>query len=70
MKLISDSGWFTAFRAWRRRRREGADPADMGTAWGLDSITIVDFDEPAGPASVATAPPHDWQRRLARRSRL
>jgi hypothetical protein len=70
MKLISDSAWFTAFKAWRRRRREDADPADMGTAWGLDSITVVDFDDSAGPATAATLPPRDWQRRLARRSRL
>jgi hypothetical protein len=69
MKLISDSAWFIAFKSWRRARRVEADPADMGTAWGLDSITVVDFDEAAGP-SAATVPPRDWQRRLARRSRL
>ena len=69
MKLISNSAWFTAFKAWRQRRRDDADPAGMGTAFGLDSITIVDFDDTA-PATAATVPPRDWQRRLARRSRL
>ncbi len=41
----------------------------MGTAFGLDSITVVDFEssQQPGPASRA---PGDWERRLDRRSRL
>ena len=69
MKLLSESAWFNAFKAWRRPRRDGADPAEMGTAFGLDSITIVDFDETV-TGEAAAAAPRDWQRRLARRSRL
>ena len=70
MKLITDTAWFSALKDWRGKRRSGQDPADMGTAFGLDSITVVDFEstvdprEPGGPAWGA------WERRLTRRSRL
>ena len=41
----------------------------MGTAFGLDSITIVDFDSTQQPESGSRAP-GAWERRLDRRSRL
>lgn len=69
MKLLPDP-WFTALKAWRLRRRAGKEPADMGTAFGLDSITVVDFEPTAAPSEAGTAPVSDWHRRLARRSRL
>jgi hypothetical protein len=71
MKFLSDIGWLAALRRWRGPRHRGPEPADMGTAFGLDSITVVDFDStqyPHAEGSVSSA--HDWNRRLARRSRL
>lgn len=54
----------------RRSRRRGADPdpADMGTAFGLDStITLI------GPACRPEAPGRQaetvWEQRVARRAR-
>lgn len=71
MKLFTDTAWFAALRSWRGQRRRGQEPADMGTAFGLDSITVVDFDSTqhpdAGGAALAAA---GWQRRVTRRSRL
>jgi len=71
MKLTSPFGWLPALRsAWRRARREDADPAGMGTALGLDSITVIDFEPSRTPKDARAAPMPPWQRRLARRSRL
>jgi len=69
MKLFPFAAWFSALTATRRERRRDADPADMGTAFGLDSITIVDFEPSDAPPAPTPSRP-DWQRRLARRSRL
>lgn len=69
MKLLPQTGWFAALRSWRGLRRRDQEPADMGTAFGLDSITIVDFDSTQYPESTSRAP-GDWARRLDRRSRL
>ena len=67
MKLFSYPAWIAAFKAWRRRPYpRSTDPGDMGTAFGLDSITIVDFE----PSEVPTTKPPSWQRRIDRRSRL
>ena len=67
MKLFPYPAWIAAFKAWRRRvHHHAADAGDMGTAFGLDSIPIVDFEPSVAPA---TKPP-SWQRRLDRRSRL
>jgi hypothetical protein len=67
MKLFSCPSWMAAFKAWRRRaHHHAADAGDMGTAFGLDSITIVDFEPSEAPATKAPS----WQRRLDRRSRL
>ena len=72
MKLLSEPGWLAALRSvWRRARERDADPADMGTAFGLDSITVVEFEPSAGPADSGAASLSPWQQhRLARRSRL
>ncbi len=69
MKLLPHTAWFAALRSWRGLRRRGQEPADMGTAFGLDSITVVDFDSTQYPESTSRAP-GDWARRLDRRSRL
>jgi len=71
MKLASAFRWLPALRSvWRRARRDDADPANMGTALGLDSITVIEFEPTRAPKSPPTAPLPPWQRRLARRSRL
>ena len=72
MKLLSDTAWIAAFRAWRGQRRLQHDPAEMGTAFGLDSITVIDFDHSTSAVEKAGAAPaaSDWHRRVARRSRL
>ena len=46
------------------------DAGDMGTAFGLDSITVVDFEASAGPSEFANSAITDWQRRVTRRSGL
>jgi hypothetical protein len=75
MKLITDAAWFRALKGLRHRSPVAPDAADMGTAFGLDSITIVNMDEdgrePHGLVDAfATPAARDWHRRLARRSRL
>jgi len=70
MKLLSPSAWLSALRsAWQRARWEESDPAGMGTALGLDSITVIEFEASRAPGDVR-APLPPWQRRLARRSRF
>ena len=71
MKLLPHTAWLRALRRWRDPRRKAQDPAEMGTAFGLDSITVIDFESTSaqdGTASSSAQP--DWQRRVARRSGL
>jgi hypothetical protein len=70
MKRLTDSAWFTALTSWRTQRRRAQDPADMGTAFGLDSITVIDFESSAVPGESGTGSAPDWHRRVTRRSRL
>ncbi len=47
----------------------GADPADMGTAFGLDaSFDALDADPPVAEAVAAS--PLPWEHRLTRRAGL
>lgn len=69
MKLFPFAAWLSALAVTRRQRHRDTDPGDMGTAFGLDSITIVDFEASEAPPEPTPSKP-DWQRRLARRSRL
>jgi hypothetical protein len=53
----------------RAARRLDDDPADMGTAFGLDAITTIQPESPAEVAARAhAAPPSRMQYRLHRRS--
>ena len=70
MKLLFDTAWFIALTRWRAGRRVDPDAGDMGTAFGLDSITVVDFDASTGPSEFGNSTMTDWQRRVERRSRL
>lgn len=71
MNLIAGARWLLAL-CWRRApRRHGSDPADMGTAFGLDAITTLE------PQSLDDLPEHDtaatpsrFELRLNRRSTL
>ena len=50
---------------------EESDPADMGTAFGLDaSMGQVAVGTPEVPPSSAGSPPDLWERRIIRRSGL
>lgn len=44
MKLIARARALFAAASRRPVRRHGADPADMGTAFGLDAITTLEGD--------------------------
>ena len=55
----------------RAARRLDDDPADMGTAFGLDAITTIQPDSPAEIAARQQAGPVSrMDHRLHRRSRL
>ena len=70
MKRLFDSTWFAALKRWRTPRRVDPDAGDMGTAFGLDSITVVDFETSAAQSEFSNSAMNDWHRRLTRRSRL
>ncbi len=53
----------------RRARRTMCDPADMGTAFGLDAITTIQPESAAEAAARARAAPISrFEHRLHRRS--
>ncbi len=62
--------WLAALRARRSERRaDEVDPADMGTAFGLDaSFGPPGEDLPA--AAIAPRASLPWEHRLTRRSSL
>ena len=62
----SHTRWFTA---WRTRERVAAplDPADCGTAFGLELSMQPDAAGPV-PTRRSGAPRPSWRRRLAGRS--
>jgi hypothetical protein len=55
----------------RRARRFMSDPADMGTAFGLDAITTIQPETAAEAAArERAAPPSRIEHRIHRRSTL
>jgi len=63
--------WLLALRAQREAESAEADPADMGTAFGLDAS--FDALTPSTPSWAHTLPPGTeipWESRLIRRSGL
>jgi hypothetical protein len=57
------------FSTTRRARRMDDDPADMGTAFGLDAITTIQPESAAEAAARQRAlPPSRIEYRLHRRS--
>jgi hypothetical protein len=51
-----------------RRRRADPDPADMGTAFGLDS-TITLIGPARRPEALGRHPEATWEQRIAKRTR-
>ncbi|HLL11768.1 MAG TPA: hypothetical protein VK570_11960 [Rubrivivax sp.] len=65
-KAATPTRWFSGWRIAARAPQ--SDPADLGTAFGLDMSLDPDWGEPQAPAAPA-ARPRGWVRRLtARRS--
>ncbi len=52
----------------RSARHVGDDPADMGTAFGLDAITTIQPESPAETAARERSTPSRIDYRLHRRS--
>jgi hypothetical protein len=71
MNLALTMAWLASFSRRRGGRGAANDPADMGTAFGLDAITpprvdvVAPSEQRAGPA-----PGPAWDHRVVRRSRL
>ncbi|MEO8079506.1 MAG: hypothetical protein ABI641_03185 [Caldimonas sp.] len=61
--------WLAALTS-RQKRRVDPDPADMGTAFGLDAITTLE-PQASNEAGALEAPPgrSRFERRVHRRSR-
>ncbi len=70
MDWTAGARWLIALASGRARRRAGRDPADMGTAFGLDATTTL---EPQTVSEVAflesRAAASRLDRRVHRRSR-
>ena len=72
MNFLAGARWLLTLGSRRASRRHGSDPADMGTAFGLDAITTLlepealDESPPAGDAPN----PSRFELRLHRRSTL
>jgi hypothetical protein len=61
-KAVTTNRWFSGRRA--PERHDESDPADLGTAFGLDLSLTVAPDAPPAPAEERRA---GWVRRLADR---
>ena len=48
MNLIAGARWLLALTSRRAPRRRGSEPADMGTAFGLDAITTLEPELDSG----------------------
>ena len=69
MNLMAGARWLLALTSRRATRRHGSDPADMGTAFGLDAITTLEPQFDDAPERDA-AKPSRLELRLHRRSTL
>jgi hypothetical protein len=71
MNLIAGARWLLALTLRRANQRRGSDPADMGTAFGLDAITTLEPESLEGLPGHGTAKtPTRFELRLNRRSTL
>ena len=71
MNLVAGARWLLSLTSRRAIGRRGSDPADMGTAFGLDAITTLE-PETLGEAQEREAAPRPsrFELRLHRRSTL
>ena len=71
MNLIAGARWLLALTSRRAMKRHGSDPADRGTAFGLDAITTLEPESLGDvPELEAAAKPTRFELRLNRRSTL
>ena len=71
MNLIAGARWLLSLGSRRATVRRGSDPADMGTAFGLDAITLLEPETPDEALDREAAPrPSRFELRLHRRSTL
>jgi hypothetical protein len=71
MNLIAGARWLLALTSRRATRRRGADPADMGTAFGLDAITTLEAElDPDLREAQPALEPSRFEHRSRRRSGL
>ena len=71
MNLFAGARWLLTLGSRRASCRHGRDPADMGTAFGLDAITLLEPDA-LGESQLRddAARPSRFELRLHRRSTL
>jgi hypothetical protein len=71
MNLIAGARWLLALTSRRATRDRGSDPADMGTAFGLDAITTLEGELDSGLRESRPAlEPSRFEHRSRRRSGL
>ena len=68
MNLFAGARWLLTLGSRRANRRHGSDPADMGTAFGLDAITTIQPESAEELAARQVAPANRMADRLHRRS--
>lgn len=73
MKMFRPMSFLAALLPQRSTAHVSGDPADMGTAFGLESVTVVETErtgrEPTALETTAAAEDH-WERRANGRSRI
>ena len=71
MNLFAGARWLMTLRSRRASRRQVSDPADMGTAFGLDAITVLEAEPVDEAKARGDSPrPSRFELRLHRRSTL
>jgi len=71
MNLIAGARWLLSLGSRRAVGRRGSDPADMGTAFGLDAITPLEPETLGETLDREAAPERSrFELRLHRRSTL
>jgi hypothetical protein len=72
MNFLAGARWLLTLGSRRASRRHGSDPADMGTAFGLDAITTLLEPEALGESAPGddASHPSRFELRLHRRSSL
>jgi len=67
LNWFAGSAWWAALLRWRRSAVAHSDPAEMGTAFGLDA-TLIPSESFAGDTPIARdGNERAWERRLVRR---